>query len=260
MNKLIYVLVGLLVVASFVIGSLWTKVSYLEKGNISNGQVAGQQAGGAGAQPAGKYASFDAALSDYAKQASLDGGKFSSCVAKAEKKAVVDADLKQGEGLGVSGTPGFFVNGKFLGGAYPFESFKEIIDKELSGTGSTDYKDYSQALQQAYEQGGSFNPEPKDVEVGKASIRGGKNAKVTIVEFSDFQCPFCARAYPTMNQVLDGYGDKVKLVYKHFPLNAIHPLAQKAAEASECAKDQGKFWEFHDVLFEKAEEWTSLSS
>ncbi|MBI4079000.1 MAG: DsbA family protein, partial [Candidatus Levybacteria bacterium] len=85
-------------------------------------------------------------------------------------------------------------------------------------------------------------------------------AKVTIVEFSDFQCPFCARAYPTMNQVLDGYGDKVKLVYKHFPLNAIQPLAQKAAEASECAKDQGKFWEFHDVLFEKAEEWTSLSS
>ncbi|MFH2020998.1 MAG: DsbA family protein [archaeon] len=77
-------------------------------------------------------------------------------------------------------------------------------------------------------------------------------AKITIEEFSDFECPFCARAYPTVNQILDEYGSDVKVVYKHFPLS-FHPLAQKAAEASECARDQGKFEEYHNILFESRE-------
>jgi protein-disulfide isomerase len=77
---------------------------------------------------------------------------------------------------------------------------------------------------------------------------GGKDAKVTIVEYSDFECPFCSRAYPTVKQVMDTYGDDVRLVYRHYPLS-FHPQAQKAAEASECAADQGKFWEFHDLVF-----------
>lgn len=76
----------------------------------------------------------------------------------------------------------------------------------------------------------------------------GGTGKIVIEEFSEFECPFCARAQPTIKQVLDTYGDRVELVYKHFPLN-FHPNAQKAAEASECARDQGKFWEYHDKLF-----------
>lgn len=84
-------------------------------------------------------------------------------------------------------------------------------------------------------------------------MQGGDNAKVTIVEYSDFECPFCGRAYPTVNQVMETYGEDVRLVYRHFPLNSIHPQAQKAAEASECAADQGKFWEFHDKVFENQE-------
>ncbi len=79
-------------------------------------------------------------------------------------------------------------------------------------------------------------------------ILGNKNAKVTLVEYSDFQCPFCERALPTIKQILADYGDKVNLEYKHFPLS-FHPFAQKAAEASECAAEQGKFWEFHDYAF-----------
>lgn len=81
-------------------------------------------------------------------------------------------------------------------------------------------------------------------------VIGNPDASVTIVEYSDFECPFCGRAYPTVKQVLETYGDDVRLVYRHFPLS-FHPQAQKAAEASECAADQGKFWEYHDRIFEE---------
>jgi protein-disulfide isomerase/copper chaperone CopZ len=80
-------------------------------------------------------------------------------------------------------------------------------------------------------------------------IRGDFNAPITLVEFSDFECSFCARHYLTLNKILSDYQGKVRLVYKHFPLG-FHPNAQKAAEASECADEQGKFWEYHDKLFE----------
>lgn len=78
--------------------------------------------------------------------------------------------------------------------------------------------------------------------------KGPANAPIEIVEFSDFQCPFCQRATPTVTQVLQKYGDQVRLVYRHFPLPN-HPDAQPAAEASACAHEQGKFWPYHDRLF-----------
>ena len=81
-------------------------------------------------------------------------------------------------------------------------------------------------------------------------VRGPENAKITLIEYSDFQCPFCLRHTPTMEKILTEYKGKVKLIYRHFPLTSIHPEAQKAAEASECAGDQGKFWEMHDKIFE----------
>lgn len=79
---------------------------------------------------------------------------------------------------------------------------------------------------------------------------GTGGAKIKIIEYADFQCSYCARALPTVQQILDTYGDQVELEFKHFPLTSIHPYALKAAEASECARDQGKFWEYHDVLFD----------
>lgn len=85
------------------------------------------------------------------------------------------------------------------------------------------------------------------------AVKGNANAKVTIVEFSDFECPFCGKFYEeTYPLILKNYVDtgKVKIVFRDFPLTSIHPNAQKAAEATECAAEQGKFWEMHDKLFE----------
>jgi len=81
-------------------------------------------------------------------------------------------------------------------------------------------------------------------------IRGNPNAAISLVEFSDFECPFCGRLHPTLQQLLTQYDGQINLVYRHFPLTSIHPNAQKSAEASECAAEQGKFWEYHDILFE----------
>ena len=78
-------------------------------------------------------------------------------------------------------------------------------------------------------------------------------AKVIIEEYSDFQCPFCGRAVPVVKQIKEEYGGDISIMYKHFPLPN-HQFAQKAAEASECARDQEKFWEYHDKLFENQKE------
>jgi protein-disulfide isomerase len=78
--------------------------------------------------------------------------------------------------------------------------------------------------------------------------KGPETAPIDMIEFSDFQCPYCESAFPTVNQVLSTYGDRIHFTYRHYPL-AIHPRARPAAEASQCAAEQGKFWQFHDKLF-----------
>ena len=90
------------------------------------------------------------------------------------------------------------------------------------------------------------------VSADKGFARGAAGAPVTIVEFSDFQCPFCKAAAATVKQVLDRYPGKVKWIFRDFPIETLHPDASRAHEAARCAGAQGKFWEYHDVLFERS--------
>jgi protein-disulfide isomerase len=87
-------------------------------------------------------------------------------------------------------------------------------------------------------------------------VKGNPDATVTLVEYSDFQCPACAAFQPVVKQLMEMYGDKLRFEYHHFPL-PIHPFAQQAALAAEAAGQQGKFFEMHDKLFENQQEWSS---
>lgn len=95
----------------------------------------------------------------------------------------------------------------------------------------------------------STRPTYDDVYTPKPLL-GNPLATVHIVEYSDFQCPACGAAYPVVEQIMEEYRDRVNFEYKHFPLTSIHRFAFSAAEASECANDQGKFWEYYTLLFE----------
>jgi predicted DsbA family dithiol-disulfide isomerase len=94
-----------------------------------------------------------------------------------------------------------------------------------------------------------LDPLRTDIATAGYPSRGPANAPVTIVEFADFECPFCGGFFPTLKLVEKNYADRLRLVYRQFPLTNMHPNAQKAAEASLCANEQGRFWEFHDALF-----------
>ena len=94
----------------------------------------------------------------------------------------------------------------------------------------------------------TFLTEARTEVAAEGPAKGPATAPVTIVEFSDFECPFCARVVPTLDQVKEKYGDQVRIVFRQYPLD-MHPNAAKAAEASLCADEQGKFWEMHDAMF-----------
>jgi protein-disulfide isomerase len=104
-------------------------------------------------------------------------------------------------------------------------------------------------LRKDYAYKSMLEPERAKVEVAGHPSKGPATAPVTIVEFSDFECPYCSGLYPTLKRVEDTYKDKIRIVYRQFPLNNVHPRAQKAAEASLCANEQNKFWQLHDAMF-----------
>lgn len=89
---------------------------------------------------------------------------------------------------------------------------------------------------------------------------GPKDAPITVVEFADFQCPYCANAESTLRQIISNYPNEIRFVYRHLPLTSVHPYAFQAAEASECANEQKMFWEMHDSLFENQQNYPEEDS
>jgi protein-disulfide isomerase len=202
----------------------------------------------------------DAGVKDVAAyKAGLDSHKW------ADK---VEADLNAGKAAGVQGTPAFFINGVFINGAQPFDNFKKTIDQELPkaqakiAAGTPKSRIYVEMSKENKKNAPAAkdDDEGKDKEdtttvfkvpVGSNPQLGSSNALVTIIEFSDFQCPFCSRVEPTLKAVREKYGDKVRLVWKNEPL-PFHPAAEPAAEAAlEVRAEKGDkgFWDVHDRFF-----------
>jgi protein-disulfide isomerase len=94
-----------------------------------------------------------------------------------------------------------------------------------------------------------IDPPRTDVVADDDPAKGPADAPVTIVTFSDFQCPYCSRVNPTLARLKDRYGDSLRIVFRDFPILQLHPQAAKAAEAGACANEQGKFWQMHDLMF-----------
>jgi protein-disulfide isomerase len=183
---------------------------------------------------------------DAAKKA-IDENKF------ADK---IDASVDQASDFQARGTPHFFINGVRLSGAQPFEKFKASIDEQLAKAKTilphtTRAHIYEEVIKEGKE---PPPPEKKDVAAPDASspFKGGAHAKVVIQEFSDFQCPFCKRVEPTIQEIEKQYGDKIKFVWRHMPLpfHQDAPLAAEAAQEAFVQKGNAGFWTMHDKLFD----------
>src|SRR5262245_17299849 len=207
-------------------------------------------------------------LEKYAQEIGLDMGKFKAALDSGSGRGRSQADMALAKQVGANGTPNFYIDGRNLVGAQPFDKFKEIIDDEivrankLISKGTPPGQVYTAFMKgakasptppaaapnQPPQKGPGAGPEVYKVAVGDAPTKGGKQPKVTIVEFSDFQCPFCSRVNGTLDQLLKDYGNDVSISFRHNPL-PFHNNAMPAAMAAEAAREQGKFWEMHDKLF-----------
>jgi protein-disulfide isomerase len=135
-----------------------------------------------------------------------------------------------------------------LGGA-TLDQVKDRIVQYLQGQQESELQEkFIGGLRSKYKTTIALKPPKIEVAEGESPSRGPANAPVTIIEFSDYECPFCKRAEPTVEQVVATYPDKVRLVYRNYPL-PFHKSARPAAEAAMCAKAQGKFWEYHEKVF-----------
>tara|TARA_Y100000310_G_C20683169_1_gene817314 strand:- start:63 stop:1589 length:1527 start_codon:yes stop_codon:yes gene_type:complete len=198
--------------------------------------------------------------SQWASQLSLDVNKFDECFNSRKYIDKVQDDFSLGSANGISGTPGFLVNGRLLSGAQPFSAFQQVIEEELGNreiTGNTVANVPAAGAGCGVPSGGSAPTGAAvvapivDVSEDNDPFLGDENAPVVIVSFEDYECPFCKRSFDqVLPQLKTEYIDtgKVKYVYRDFPLS-FHPNAQKAAESAECAGDQGKYWEMHEVIF-----------
>jgi protein-disulfide isomerase len=211
------------------------------------------------------------ALIRYAREAGVDANAIQNGYDEKRWGAKVDADMELAKKLRALGTPASFINGRELSGAQPFEKFEEIIVAEMEAAkslverGVARDKVYGRLVAANFKEKAQpkvDDDDPDDradtttvwkVPVGTSPVKGNSaQALVTIVEFGDFQCPYCKRVQPTIDEVKKAYGDKVRIVWKDEPL-PFHPRAEPAAQLARFARQQkgeNGFWAAHDALFD----------
>jgi protein-disulfide isomerase len=208
-------------------------------------------------------------LEKYGKEAGLSDDELKEALDQKKYDQQIQADSAEGSKFGARGTPSFFINGRPLSGAQPFEAFKKVIDEEIANAnramqgGVKLAAVYDTLTQNGKPAAAPPSPQPQQpqpaqadpnavykVPVGNSPVKGPATAKVTVVIFSDFQCPFCSRVEPTLKTLGEQYGKDIRFVWKNNPL-PFHQNAMPAARAAMAANEQGaeKFWEFHDKLF-----------
>ncbi len=213
-------------------------------------------------------------LERWAQEIGLNMAQFRAALDNEEHGDVVTAQQRLAQSLGATGTPSFFINGRNLRGAQPFERFKAVIDEELAKAralvqrGTPRAQVYAQTIRNGatsaqFVGGGDAPaaqrpnaPDPNqryEIAVPRnAPSKGAANARVVIQEFSDFQCPFCSRVNPTVSRIMEEYGNRVRIVWRDYPLpfhQQAGPAAQAAREVFRQRGDEG-FWAYHDLLFQ----------
>ncbi|MFH0902009.1 MAG: thioredoxin domain-containing protein [Pseudomonadota bacterium] len=206
---------------------------------------------------AGQPSLTPAALGRLAGEIGLDRGQFEAALDSARLRSSVRGDSLLAEQLGLVNTPAVFVNGRPLAGAKSAKELGALCDQELArarrmlASGTNPNKLYEDIIEQASPGTAESRPGGRPVDQlaqGNSPSLGSPSAPVTVIEFADFQCPYCSRAAKTARELLEQYPGKVRVVFKNLAL-PFHEEAVLAAEAALAAHEQGKFWEMHDLLF-----------
>jgi len=189
----------------------------------------------------------------FAKELGLNTSKFKKDLESGQWDSSIESDMKLAQQIGARGTPNSYINGRKMTGAQPLDRFSKVVDEEIAKAKALLAKGTPRSrVYDALTKDGATRqvmlPLKSKVDVGQAPTKGPKDAKVTLIVFSDFQCPFSKRGADTMAEVEKSYGSKVRVAYKQHPL-PFHKDAFLAAEASLAAHEQGKFWQYHDTLY-----------
>ncbi len=194
-------------------------------------------------------------LERYAQELGLNMAKFKKALDDHTYRGVLARDSVLANEIGAHSFPNILANGMRIGKEKTHEQLEQLIDAQLEraqkllADGATAANLYEKAIE-----GGKFFPQyetpQQSFNTSNSPTLGPKSAKVELVVFEDFECPFCSKLAPSLKLFQKNNPNEVKIVYKHMPLESIHQNAMLASEASMAANEQGKFWEYHDKLYD----------